>query len=62
MGPSIRNLKIPIWAPQPCVEASVKIVNSAWKGQIGIPEVRKVGRASACVGWQGLMGLIDAGV
>ena len=29
-----------MWAPQPWVEASVKIVNPAWKGQIGIPDVR----------------------
>ena len=29
-----------MWAPQPWVEVSVKMVNSAWKGQIGIPDVR----------------------
>ena len=36
--PAIR--KSPMWAPQPWVEASVKMVNSIWKGQIGIPDVR----------------------
>ena len=39
-GSYTRNLRIPMWAPPPWVEASVKMVNSAWKGQIGIPDVR----------------------
>ena len=38
--PYTRNMRIPMWAPQPWVEASVKMVNSAWKDQIGIPDVR----------------------
>ena len=33
----------PMWAPHPCMEASVKIVNSAWNVRRGIPEVRKRG-------------------
>ena len=40
MGPYTRNLRIPMWVPQPWVEASVKMVNSTWKGQMGIPGVR----------------------
>ena len=39
-GQYTRNLRIPMWAPQPWVEASMKMVNSAWKGQIGNPDVR----------------------
>ena len=30
-----------IWALQLLLEASVKLVNSTWKGRMGIPEVRK---------------------
>ena len=29
-----------MWASQPWVEASVKMVNFTWKGRIGIPDVR----------------------
>ena len=37
-GPYTRNLRIPhVGAPAP---ATLKMVNSAWKGQIGIPDVR----------------------
>ena len=38
MGPSTLNLGI----PQHCVDSSVKILNTSWKGQIEIPEVRKI--------------------
>ena len=38
----------------------VKIVNSAWKGRMGIPDIEKIGPATAEVGWQGAAGLTDA--
>ena len=37
---SVEIWESPMWAPQPWLEASEKIVDSAWKGRIRIPDVR----------------------